>query len=196
MGFVWLLLSLAVIAACGLLFWQPLLSALGRALVENDAVQKAKASVVLGGDGNGVRIITAAQLAQAGYVPYAIVDGPKTLVGYESDMSIAFAEHSGYPAAMFHALPLPPQVNSTRTEAVFVGTHLKQHDIDKILLVTSNYHTHRAAYLFRKMNPGLDVIAIAAADPDYDPNSWWTNRMGQKTFVMEWIKTVATYLGL
>lgn len=164
--------------------------------MEDDGVQKAQAAVVLGGDNNGVRILRAAELAQAGYVPYVLVDGPKSLVGYESDMNVLYAEKHGYPASLFHALEMPPSVNSTRTEAVFVGRYLKEHDIHKILLVTSNYHTHRAAYLFRKMNPGLNVVAIPANDPDFEPNSWWTYRMGQKTFVMEWMKTVASYLGL
>lgn len=138
----------------------------------------------------------AAQLAQAGYVPYVLVDGPKSLLGYESDTTILYAEKRGYPAVLFRPLQFPANVNSTRTEAQYVGKYLRHEHIHKILLVTSNFHTHRAAYLFRKMNPGLEVIAIPAQDPDFNPNSWWTSRDGQKTFLMEWMKTVAAYLGI
>lgn len=159
-------------------------------------MQKAQAAVVLGGDDSGVRILKAAQLAQAGYVPYVLVDSPKALMGYESDMTILYGEKRGYPSMLFRPLQLPQNVKSTRTEAQYVGKYLQQEHIHKILLVTSNFHTHRAAYLFRKMNPGLDVIAIPAQDPDFNPNSWWTYRNGQKTFVMEWMKTVAAYLGI
>ncbi len=186
----------ALAVAAVLLLWQPILSGLGNALVEDNGLQKAQTAVVLGGDSNGARIRTAAQLAQAGYIPYVIVDGPKSLLGYESDTTILYAEKQGYAAALFHPLLLPSAVNSTRTEAEYVGKYLKQQGIRKILLVTSNYHTHRAAYLFRKMNPGLTVVAIPAADPDFKPNSWWTYRDGQKTFAMEWLKTVADYLGI
>lgn len=164
--------------------------------MEDDGVQKAQAALVLGGDATGVRISKAAQLAQAGYVPYVLVDGPKMLLGYESDMDIAYAEKKGYLPLLFRPLPLPADVNSTRAEAEYVGKYLKQQGIHRILLVTSNYHTRRAAYLFRKINPGLAVIAISAADPDFNPDSWWTDRNGQKTFLMEWLKTFAAYSGL
>ena len=192
---LFLLLAVVVAAAC-LILWKPVAKGLGNFLVEDDGVQKAQAAVVLGGDDRGVRITKAAQLAQAGYVPYVIVDGPKTLVGYESDMEILYAEQKGYPAALFHPLRLTPNIDSTHDEAAFVGNYLKQHNIRKILLVTSNFHTHRAAYLFRKENPGLDVIAIPAEDPEYDPNAWWTARVYQKTFFQEWLKTFAAYLGI
>ncbi len=164
--------------------------------MEDDGVQKAQAAVVLGGDSNGVRILKAAQLAQAGYVPDVLVDGPKSLMGHESDVTIVYAEQHGYPAALFHALPLPDNVNSTKAEAQYAGKYLRRQHIHKILLVTSNFHTHRAAYLFRKMNPGLDVIAVPAQDPDFNPRSWWTYRDGQKTFLMEWLKTIAAYLDI
>jgi uncharacterized SAM-binding protein YcdF (DUF218 family) len=179
-----------------LLFWKPLLSRLGNALVEDDGVEKASAAVVLGGDSNGARIVRAAELAQAGYVPYVLVDGPKTLIGYESDMSILYAEQRGYAAALFHPLPIPAGLNSTRSEAEYVGKYLKREGIHRILLVTSNYHTHRAARLFRKENPWLEVVAVPAADPDFRPDSWWTYREGRKTFLLEWLKTIAAYLGI
>jgi uncharacterized SAM-binding protein YcdF (DUF218 family) len=191
--------SLFVVALCALVLlvsWKSILTGLGSFLVEDDVVQKADAAVVLGGDSNGVRVLRAAQLAQAGYVPFVIVDGPKTLVGYESDMNIAYAVQHGYQASLFHALPMPPPLNSTHEEAEFVGRYLKQQGIHKILLVTSNYHTHRAAYLFRKKNPWLEVVAVPAPDPDYHPDSWWTFRPGRRTFLTEWTKTFAAYADL
>ena len=184
------------LAVAILLSWKGILAGLGNALVEDDGVQKAQAAVVLGGDSNGVRVLKAAQLAQAGYVPYILVDSPKTLTGAEADATIPYAESRGYPATLFRPVPFPKNVNSTQSEAGFVGKKLKADGIRKILLVTSNYHTHRAAYLFRKENPGLVVVAIAAADPDFNPDSWWTYRDGQKTFALEWIKTMASYAGL
>jgi uncharacterized SAM-binding protein YcdF (DUF218 family) len=129
-------------------------------------------------------------------VPYVIVDGPKALLGYESDMAIQYAEQRGFPATLFQALHLPAGMNSTQAEAEYVGRYLKGKGMHSILLVTSNYHTHRAAYLFRKENPGLNVTVIAAADPDFSPNSWWTYRQAQKTFLLEWMKTVASYFGI
>ncbi len=189
-------LLLILLAAVGLLFWKPILTGLGNALVEDDGVQKAEAAVVLGGDAAGVRILKAAELAQAGYVPVVIVDGPKSLMGYESDTTIKYAEQKGYPAALFQPLPMPPNVNSTGTEAVFVGKYLKSHGIRNILLVTSDYHTHRAAFLFRHLNSGLKLAVIPAPDPNFPLNLWWDSYAGRRTFFLEWTKTIAEYIGL
>ena len=169
---------------------------MGNYLVEDDAPQKAQAAVVLGGDSSGVRILRAAQLAQAGYVPVVIADGPKTLLAHESDDVIQYAEQRGYAHSLFRPLPFPPEVHSTRSEAQFVGAYLRRNGIKKILLVTSNYHTHRAAWLFRKINPDLTVIAIPAPDPMFRPDAWWTYREAEKTFFLEWAKTIASYIGV
>jgi uncharacterized SAM-binding protein YcdF (DUF218 family) len=190
---------LLVLAAMAALVWvcrTALLTGAATFLIENDGPQKTQAAEVLGGDDSGARILKAAQLAQAGYVPYVIVDGPKKLVGHESDILIQYVVQKGYPPSLFRALPLPGGMNSTREETAFAGKYLKEHGIQKILLVTSNYHTRRAAYLMRKQNPGLQVVAIAAADPNFDPNIWWKSREGKKVFLLEWIKTIATYFGI
>ena len=152
--------------------------------------------MVLGGDDSGDRILKAAQLAKAAYVPYVLVDGPTKLVGHESDMTIEFARRKGVPISLFHPLPLPSDLDSTRDEAVFVGEYLRSRGIRKILLVTSNFHTRRAARLMRKQNPWLQVVVIAAPDPYFTPNGWWKSREGQKTFIAAWAKTVAAWLGI
>lgn len=184
------------VAAFACIFWTHLFTWAGDYLVEDDGVQKAPVILVLGGDASGMRITKAAQLAQAGYAPRIIVDGPKTLIGHESDETIAYAIQRGYPASLFHPLPLPAGMDSTRAEAAYVGKYFKQHGIHKILLVTSNYHTHRAAYLMRKENPKLQVFVVPAPDPYFTPDGWWKSREGQKTFALEWMKTFAAWLGI
>lgn len=174
------------------MFRVPLLTGAGNMLVEDDSPRKAQAIIVMGGDDFGERIIKAAQLAQAGYAPYVIVSGPKSLIGHECDMTIQYARSKGYPESLFR--PLPHDLNSTRSETAFIGQYLRARGIRKILLVTSNYHTHRAAYDMRSQNPGLQVDVVAAPDASFSPGAWWASRDGQKTFVFEWMKTVATWL--
>ena len=173
-----------------------LMAALGSALVEDDRLEKADVAVVLGGDDAGTRIVKAAQLAEAGYVPYVLVDGPTKLIGLESDMTIEFARRKGFPDSLFRPLPLPEDVNYTRGEEEFLGKYLKVHHIRKILLITSNFHTRRAARLMRKENPWLQTVVVAAPDPSFTPDGWWKSRDGQKTFMLEWLKTAAAWLGL
>lgn len=169
-------------------------TAWGNALVEDDGPHQAPAVVVLGGDDWGTRIVKAGELAQTGYAPMVLVSGPLSLLGHESDETIEYAHRKGFPEALFR--PLPNSTDSTRSEARFIGAYLRAHDIHKILLVTSNFHTHRAAWLMRHENPGLQVDVVPAPDPNFVPNAWWKSRNGQKTFLIEWIKTVATWVGL
>lgn len=187
-----LFIFLVVIAALWFLR-VPILTALGRSFIENDGPQKADAIVVMGGDEYGTRIIKAAQLAEAGYAPYVIVSGPPILGEHESDITIHYAESKGYPASLFH--PLTNDCNSTRSETAFIGKYLKSQGIHKILLVTSNYHTRRAAYLMRLQNPWLWVVVVPAPDRYFTADGWWKTRGGQKTFFFEAIKRVATWLG-
>jgi uncharacterized SAM-binding protein YcdF (DUF218 family) len=168
-------------------------SFLGNALVENDGPQKAQAIVVMGGDETGARIIKAAELAQSGYAPVVMVSGPPMLMGWESDLTIRYAESKGFPASLFQ--PLDNQVHSTRSETIDIAKDLKRDGIHKILLVTSNYHSGRAGRLMRAAAPWCWVVVIAAPDPAFDPNGWWKDRESQKQFLFEWMKTVSTALG-
>jgi uncharacterized SAM-binding protein YcdF (DUF218 family) len=193
-GCLVLFVLLFALIVAGWLLRTQLLTALGRLLVEDDGVHPAQAIVVLGGDDYGTRILKAAQLAQAGYAPYVLVSGPLSLLGHESDDTIEYARRKGFPDSLFRAVP--NDTDSTRSETVFLGRYLREHGIRKILLVTSNFHTGRAAWLMRHENPRLEVDAVPAPDPNFTPGTWWKTRNGQKTFLLEWLKTVATRLGL
>ncbi len=127
-----------------------ILTALGSFLIEDDGPRKADAILVLGGDRYGDRTLKAAQLAKDGYAPLVFVSGPPRLMGFEPDDEIQFAGMKGYPASLFKAIHLPQEAESTRTEAQFVGKVLRDQGVKSILLVTSNFHTKRAAKLFRE----------------------------------------------
>jgi uncharacterized SAM-binding protein YcdF (DUF218 family) len=175
------------------LFRAQLMTAAADCLIESDKSRPADAIVVLGGDEYGERITTAAELQRKGLAPFVVVSGPPMLIGHQSDMTIEFARRKGYPASIFHAAE--NNLNSTRSEVQFLGRYLKQHDIARILLVTSNFHTRRAARLMRTENPRLDVIVIPAPDPFFAPSTWWETRNGQKTFAFEWLKSISSCLG-
>ena len=73
---------------------------------------------------------------------------------------------------------------------------MKTESVQSIDLVTSNYHTRRAAWLWRKENPGLRVNVVPAPDPYFTPETWFKSREGRKTFVIEWAKKIASHLGI
>lgn len=186
---------LLVLIAATWLLRARLLTLAGALLVEDDGPRKADAILVLGGDDSGARIIKAAQLATQGYSPYVLVSGPPNLLGHDSDTTIEFARRNGYPGTLFRPIWLPPEADSTRSEATFLGNYLRTHSIDSILLVTSNFHSRRAARLWRKQAPWIHVAVVAAPDPSFTPDRWWKTRNGQKTFLLEWTKTLAAWAG-
>jgi uncharacterized SAM-binding protein YcdF (DUF218 family) len=178
------------------LFSSQILTWAGASLVEDDGLRKADAIVVLGGDENGERVLKGSELAKAGYAPAVYVSGPPNLLGPDSDIEIQYAERHGFPASYFHSVPLIGEANeSTRTEARFLGRYLRSQGAKRILLVTSNYHTGRAARLWRLECPWLDVDAVPAPDPNFTPGAWWKTRRGQKIFLLEWTKTIAAAAG-
>lgn len=172
------------------------LRAAGRALVENDGARKADCILVLGGDEYGSRILYAGELAKAGYAPYILVDGPLTLIGHESDSTIQYAVQQRLSPSLFRPVWLPKGVDSTSREVRYVAEKvLRPNNVKKVLLVTSNYHTRRAARFIRREVPWLSVSVMPAPDPYFSADGWWTNRNGKKIFLLEWMKTIAEWWG-
>ena len=175
------------------------LTALGEALVHDDGPAKADMAVVLAGDYRGNRILTAANLARAGYVPAVLVSGPPGFYGAnECDAAIQFAVRKGYPAEWF--IPLAHDELNTRDEARALLGDMRRRNVHSFLLVTSNYHTARSRRFFlaaeRAMGGGPQLRVVAAPDDFFRPDCWWHNREGRKTFLMEWLKTITGPLGI
>jgi uncharacterized SAM-binding protein YcdF (DUF218 family) len=172
-----------------------ILGAFGAYLVQAESPQKADAALVLAGDEWGNRILTGAQLARDGYVPKVLVSGPDGAYGnYECDLAIPFAVKHGYPASYF--VHVEHQGRSTLGEAKAVLIEIRRMGIKRLIVVTSNFHTRRARFIFRKLAPDLQILVVAAPDGNFTADGWWHNREGRKTFLLEWTKTVANWFGV
>jgi uncharacterized SAM-binding protein YcdF (DUF218 family) len=171
------------------------LTALGQYLVRAEPPVQADLIVVLAGDYSGYRILTAGDLVRRGFAPKALISGTSGEYGlYESDLAIPFAVKHGYPASYF--VPFPNDGRSTHDEAVAILAALEKLPARRIEIVTSNFHTRRAGNIYRSLARGLDIHVVAAPNDDFSPDAWWKNREGRKTFLLEWLKTVATWFGM
>ncbi len=193
------ILLIVFLVAAALIVTHPVwLRWMGRALVRNDPPVKSDIAVALAGDYYGRRVAKAAELVKAGYAPAVLVSGPPVYGVHESDLAIPMMVKKGYPAQWF--IPLPNESLSTADEAQCVLRELQRRGVRRFLLVTSNFHTGRAARTYRDvehaMGGGPEFRTIAATNPDFDPESWWRSRQGQKTFVIESLKAVAHFLGM
>lgn len=164
-------------------------------LVRAEAPRQADAIFVLGGDQYGERILHAASLARQGFAPRVYVSGPSGIFDhYESDLSIEFARRRGYTDVPFVALE--NDCKSTREEAERYLPEFRRLGFQRILVVTSNFHTRRAGRIFRAVAREPEVHMIAAAAREFRPDDWWLRRQDQKNLFMEWSKTFANWIGL
>ncbi len=188
-------LTVAALAAGIVLLASPLwLRAMGNMLVASEQPNQADIVVVLAGDDTGARILKGAALVKEGFAPRILVDGPQCCYGrHESELAIDFAVARGYPREWF--IPLPMSAHSTREEARIVIPELERQKVRRFLIVTSDYHTRRAAGVFRKLAPA-GSFRIVAASGGHLGDGWWRTREGRKQVALEWTKTVAYWVGL
>ena len=187
------LIGTLILIVIAVLFYSPILRALGTFLVHADPPQKADTIIVLAGDGYGSRILEAAKLVREGYAPQALVSGPPGFYSFhECDLAIPFAVKSGYPESYF--VHFENDAHSTFEEAQAFSQKLHAIGAHHILLVTSNYHTRRAGKLFHRVIPDIQIDVVAAPDTFYTPDGWWHNRESRKQFLLEWTKTISEWL--
>lgn len=187
---------LGVVALCAVaalfVFSGRILWSLGAILDHSEAPQKADIIVVIGGDARGNRIMKAAELVRQGYAPKVLVSGQGAMYGHhESDLAIDFAVEHNYPREEFSAFRYPAL--STVDEAAADIRELRTLGVHRYLLVTSPYHTARAARIFRREGAGFEMHVVSAPDPYWQNGEWWKSREGRKLWFLEFIKTMADY---
>jgi uncharacterized SAM-binding protein YcdF (DUF218 family) len=183
-------LALAGAVLVAAVFHTRVLAGLAGYLEQDSAPAKADLAYVLAGDGSGHRIFKAGDLVRQGYAPEALIGGPAGTYGfYECDLAIPFAVKAGYPASYFERFPMG--AHSTREEAQAVVAEFRRRGVKRVLLVTSNYHTRRSGGIFRAVAPEIEFIVVGAPDEHFTARGWWHDREAEKTFVIEWLKTVA-----
>ncbi len=158
----------------------------GRFLVV-DKPEKADVIVVLAGE-TKFRPIHGLHLLQQGYAPRMILDVPADATIYQwtqADLAKKWVE----------SLPLADAISicpihglSTKDEARDVDRCLAALRAQRILLVTSDYHTRRALSVFRKEIPAHTYSVAAARDPQEFGTWWWNHRQWAKTNLNECTK--------
>jgi uncharacterized SAM-binding protein YcdF (DUF218 family) len=98
---------------------------------------------------------------------------------------------------VFYKVPLTAVVvlegynESTVAEARKLMPYLKLRRMQRLLVVTSNFHTRRTRMLFRRVfrETGIRVL-VQATPPDnyFNPRDWWTRRRDIKTLLWEYQK--------
>jgi uncharacterized SAM-binding protein YcdF (DUF218 family) len=187
-------LVFGIIVIVGVVFSEPLLNGVSRALVYEDPLVKVEAIVVLAG-GRGSRIEAAARLYREGFGERLFFSGfeiyPET---YTSTLMKNYALKLGVPEDKIIA-SVPEVEVSTRGESIANLELLKKNRIKKIILVTSAFHTRRAKLVYENalslLGYDIEFLVYPAPDPFVPVEGWWKLRTGQKGIFYEYIKSIA-----
>lgn len=180
-----LLMLLGVLAVVYLLR-QPLLRDAGEFWVVDEPPQLADAILLLGDDNYPAdRASRAAELYRGGWAPRVVASG-RQLRRYASLAELMQRDlvERGVPADA--VIRYPHSAENTREEAEVLRQFVTKRGWRRVLVVTSNFHTRRARYIFRRVFPStVSVRVVAARDSLYDPDHWWESRRGVKLFFGE-----------
>jgi uncharacterized SAM-binding protein YcdF (DUF218 family) len=188
-GIIFRLLSLIALCAFASVIYlarYPLLRAAAAFWIVQDHIEPADVIIVIGDDDfTAGRAREAAALFQARWAPQVVASG-RMLRSYASiaDLMSRDLESQGVPASAI--VRFSHRADNTLEEAENLRVLVDQKGWRRILLVTSNYHTRRARYIFRKVLPASVSLEVAgASDSGFEPATWWESRQGRKTFFLE-----------
>jgi uncharacterized SAM-binding protein YcdF (DUF218 family) len=193
-----LLILLAVLAFA---FHSQILTGIADYLIINDRLQPADAIFLLNSDFD-TRPFHAADLYKQGLAPVVVIARAENtpvvdlgLVPNDTDISVGVMEKHGVPPERITILPFQGGTTSTFDEAAAFRQYVEESHVQRIILVTSAFHTRRARWIFEKTLAGLPVTLEMSAAPylEFDQTNWWKNETGLITLNNEYFKLVDYY---
>jgi len=178
------LIAIALLAVIALTsgYW---LAAYGRYLVVDESPRRCDAIIVLSGEAVP-RVAKAVEMYKGGYSNLIIMTGGGRLTSRltEADLMYMEAVELGVPPS---AVLLENRSESTYENAVNTKKIVLDRGIKSILLVTSNYHTRRSRFVFKRVFKGtaVEIVTVSAPDPKFSPSSWWKKHEGQQKALTE-----------
>jgi uncharacterized SAM-binding protein YcdF (DUF218 family) len=180
------LVSFVVLCAFLYLVRRPILRFMAESWIVEDADSKADALIVLSDDNfYADRATRAAELFREGKAPIVVASGRRLrpMAGIAELMEHDLVER-GVPKDRI--VRTAHDADNTREEAEALSKLAAQRKWHSVIVVTSNYHTRRARYIFHRVFPqGIEVYMASARDGDFDPQHWWEKRKSIKELTRE-----------
>ena len=181
-----ILLFLVIVCAGLYLARRPILRFMGETLIVEDELSKADVIMVLSDDNfYADRATRAAELFREGKAPIVVASGRRLRpnAGIAELMEHDLIER-GVPRDKI--VRFAHDADSTLEEAEELARLAKIRKWRSAIVVTSNYHTRRARYIFRRVFPqGMDLRIASARDGDFDFQRWWEKRKSIKELTRE-----------
>jgi len=199
-----LLIVLVVLAVLtGATFWA--FRNVGRWLVVEDALQPARAIVVL----NGLipyRAMEAAQIYRQGWAPevWLFKHDPRGADAAFASLGIHHITEEEYDQQVLERLGVPkssirilnPAATNTENEFALLREELRRRGGDRVILVTSPVHTRRAKAVWHIVvgNHPQAILRHDTSEPS-DPEHWWRATYDVQDVVHEILGLINTSLG-
>ena len=183
-----LIVLLCFVVFCTVLYLlrAPILRFAAESWIVEDPAGKADALIVLSDDNfYADRATRAAELLREGKAPLIVASGRRVRpnAGIAELMEHDLIER-GVPRDKI--VRLAHDAAGTQEEAEVLARLAKEKKWHSVIVVTSNYHTRRARYIFRGVFPQDLAVSVASArDGDFDPQHWWEKRRSMKEFTKE-----------
>jgi uncharacterized SAM-binding protein YcdF (DUF218 family) len=199
---IYWILAFLVFAGLVYLLRIQLLMGIGGFLVVHDRLEKADLILLLNGDVT-TRPAHAATLYKQGLAPIILVaraedSAPVKLGAYANvtDTCIRVMQRLGVPESGIIQLSYPGGVTHTSDEARALLTYYQLHRFGNVIIVTSDLHSRRARFVFRRFFRGTPVKIMLApiSDVKYGANNWWRSEDGVIGCQNEYIKTLYYHL--
>lgn len=186
--FVKLVFLLSFLLFCAVLYLirHPIFRFVAETWIVEDTLDHADALIVLSDDNfYADRATRAAELFREGKAPVIVASGRRLRpsAGIAELMEHDLVER-GVPREKI--LRVSHDADSTREEAEALARIAKEKKWRSVMVVTSNYHTRRARYIFRRVFPqGIEIRVASARDGEFDPAAWWMKRKSTKELIRE-----------
>ena len=180
------LVSFVIFCAVLYLARHPILRFMAESWIIEDQLDKADVLIVLSDDNfYADRATRAAVLFREGKAPVIVASGRRLRpsAGIAELMEHDLVER-GVPKDKI--VRFPHDGESTLEEAEALARLSKERKWHSAIVVTSNYHTRRARYIFQRVFPqGVKVRIASARDGNFDPERWWEKRRSTKELTSE-----------
>ncbi|MCU1304107.1 MAG: hypothetical protein JWQ87_4391 [Candidatus Sulfotelmatobacter sp.] len=155
-----------------------------------DAPRSSDVILVLAGEMNH-RPERALQLLAQGFGQRIVLDVPTTARIYQfTQIELAQKYIQDLPQAAAVSI-CPIYGLSTRDEARDVAKCLiREGASERVLIVTSDFHTRRALSVFRREIAGREFAVAASRDEEQFGVRWWTHRQWAKMIIDEWMRLI------
>ena len=185
---VTLIVVLLLILLCGVLYLVrgPILRFVGENWIVEDPLERSDAIIMLSDDNfYADRATRAAELYRRGMAPVVVASGRRLrpFAGI-AELMVRDLSERGVPKDKIEAFA--HDADNTREEAQALALLAARKKWRNVIVVTSNYHTRRARYIFDRVYPSTVKVRVASAhDGDFDPECWWQHRKYIKQLTRE-----------